>query len=86
MRFAQEFSRAARDLENAKKRLQDQKTAIDLLSAADGGLLDIHTIAHAVVTQTAKLNFHGSYVQSDVKEVNGTALTGDGSATPWGPA
>ena len=45
----------------------------------------VKTVVDAVKLQTDKLTFHGSYVQADVKEVNGTALTGDGDVTPWGP-
>jgi hypothetical protein len=32
------------------------------------------------------LNISGGKVESNVKQINGTNVTGDGSGTPWGPA
>ncbi len=32
------------------------------------------------------LNISGGKVESNVKQINGTDVTGDGSGTPWGPA
>ena len=48
----------------------------------------IDAVVDAVKTQTDKLTFDGSSnVAANMKAINGTALTGDGTTgTPWGPA
>lgn len=56
-----------------------------LTSAQLNGFATATTTSAAIKTQTDKLNFHGSYVQSSVKELNDHTLNGDGSGTPWGP-
>jgi hypothetical protein len=50
-------------------------------------LAAIDNLIDAIKAKTDLLTFTGGdKVQSDLKAINGTTLTGDGSVTPWGPA
>ena len=52
---------------------------------ADGGRTDL--LVDAIKAKTDKLTFtSGNDLDANVQKINDVALTGDGSATPWGPA
>jgi len=48
-------------------------------------LAAVDTEVGDIKTQTDKLTFNGTLVQSDLKKINGTTVNGDGGVTPWGP-
>ena len=51
------------------------------------GLVAIDTVVDAIKVQTDKLAFTvTNQVDANVQSLNDTAITGDGSATPWGKA
>ena len=48
---------------------------------------DVWAVATRTLTSLAALlNISGGVVESNVKKINDTTITGDGSGTPWGPA
>lgn len=71
-------------------------TDIPATLAVIAGYIDTEVAAIKLKTDTLPASFPANFpalvvsaagvVSADVKKVNGTALTGDGSGTPWGPA
>ena len=72
-----------------------QAAYISLVTAKDSGYMDVNVKAISEDT-TAADNCEADYdgtgyaggtivKGADIKKINGTGVTGDGSATPWGP-
>lgn len=63
----------------------DALTAFDPATATN--LATVDTVVDAIKVQTDKFVFTvANQVDANVQSINDTALTGDGSGTPWGPA
>lgn len=60
---------------------------VDTGTTLDGLITTVDTVVDAIKVQTDKLTFTvANQVDANVQSINDTALTGDGGATPWGPA
>lgn len=60
---------------------------VDTGTTLDGLITTVDTVVDAIKVQTDKLTFTvANQVDANVQYINDTALTGDGGATPWGPA
>jgi hypothetical protein len=60
---------------------------VDTGTTLDGLITTVDTVVDAIKVQTDKLTFTvANQVDANTQYINDTALTGDGAATPWGPA
>ena len=60
---------------------------VDTGTTLDGLITTVDTVVDAIKVQTDKFVFTvANQVDANMQYINDTALTGNGSGTPWGPA